>query len=297
MEVRKIAILGSGRLGRGITESAATKGYQVTLFAQGAGSQDAPRRIEESLDRKLAKYALTESEKRVILSNINYSSDLKELADSDLVVEATIDHLYTKQELLRTADRLCKPEVVFILTSATLCVYEISRSISRSNLLVGARFIPPVNETDVVEFTYSPDTSANAVKIAKDFIIRLEKKPVHIHESPGLVNPRILITLINEAAYLLDEGVASAEDIETIFTGSLGTSQGPFEMADRMGVDIILNWMEQLQDKYGDRYMPAPALKRLVHQGKLGVKTKAGFFEYGADGFRINIPESKQEEN
>ena len=132
MEIKKVAILGSGRLGRGIAENAATKGYEVTLFTQGAGSQNAPHRIEQSLNRKVAKWALTETQKRVILNRISYTADLKELANADLVIEATVDHLYTKQELLRTADRLCKPNVIFILTSAMLPVYEIARSLSRS---------------------------------------------------------------------------------------------------------------------------------------------------------------------
>ncbi len=297
MEIRKIAVLGSGRLGRGIAETIATKGYDVTLFSQGAGSQNTPHRIERSLDKKLAKWAITEGEKRVILSHISYSSDLKDLTNADLVIEATIDHLYTKQELLRTADRLCEPDVVFLLTSATLCVSEIARSLSRSNLLVGARFIPPVVDTTVVELSYSHDTSEAAINATKDFIIKLDKTPVLVQEAPGLVNPRTLVTLINEAAYLLDEGVASPENIETIICGSWGMEQGPFEMADRMGIDIILNWMEQLQQLYGDRYMPAPILRRFVHQGRLGVKTGIGFFSYNEDAERIDNFNTKQGEN
>ena len=297
MEIRKIAILGSGRLGRGIAEIAATKGYNVTLFTQGAGSQNAPHRIEQSLNRKVAKWAMTETQKRVILNRINYTADLKELTNADLVIEATIDHLYTKQELLRTADRLCRPEVIFILTSATLPVYEIARSLTRSNLLVGARFIPPVVDVGVVELSYSPDTDKNAVEVVKKFIARLGKQAVRVHEAAGLVNPRALVTLINEAAYLLDEGSASADAIETIIKGSWGMEQGPFEMADRMGIDIILDWMEQLQKRYGDRYKPAPIIYRLVRQGKLGVKTKQGFFSYNEDGQLIDQPGQGQEDN
>src|SRR5690554_3051336 len=118
MEIRKIAVLGAGRLGRGIAENAASKGYDVVLFSQGAGGQDALRRIEHSLDRKLAKWSITEAKKRLILGRISYTLDLKKLSKVDLVIEATIDHFYTKQELLRTADHICRPEVVFITTSA-----------------------------------------------------------------------------------------------------------------------------------------------------------------------------------
>lgn len=295
MDIKRVAVLGSGRLGRGIAENAATKGYEVTLFSQGAGSQNAPHRIEQSLSRKVSKWAITDTEKRVIQNRISYTADLKELANADLMIEATVDHFYTKQELMRTADRLCNPNVIFILTSATLCVYEIARSLSRSTLLVGARFIPPVNEVDVVELSYTPDTDKNAIESVKKFVARLGKEAIHVHDSPGLVNPRALVSLINEAAHLLDEGVASAAGIEAILMGSWAMPQGPFEMADRMGLDIILNWMEQLQEKYGDRYAPAPIIRRYVRQGRLGVKTKQGFFSYTDDGQRTDISRKEQE--
>jgi len=296
MEIKKIAILGSGRLGRGIAETAATQGFEVTLFAQGAGSQNAPHRIEQSLNKKVAKWALTETQKRVILNRISYTADLKELANADLVIEATVDHLYTKQELLRTADRLCRPDVIFITTSATLVVYEIARGLSRAPLLVGARFIPPVTEVDVVELSYSPETDRQAIDTVKKFVERLGKKAVHVQEAPGLVNPRALLALINEAAYLLDEGVATAEAVETIIKNSWSMSQGPLEMADRMGIDVILNWMEQLQEKYGDRYAPAPIIRRYVRQGRLGVKSKLGFFSYDDDGQKVDQAGQGQED-
>lgn len=295
MDIRKVAILGSGRLGRGIAENAASKGYEVTLFAQGAGSQDAPRKIENRLNRKLNKWAITESEKRVILSRINYTSDLKELENADLVIEATIDHFYTKQELLRTADRICKPNVVFILTSATLNVSDLARGLSRSEQLIGVHFIPPVTEVDVVEISHNSFTSKDTIDITERFIRRLGKHSVYISESPGLVNPRALVTLINEGAYMVDEGVASIEAIECILKESWAMAQGPFQMADRMGLDTILRWMEQLHTQFGDRYAPAPLIRRFVRQGRLGVKTGQGFLTYTKDGL-VNKDCQEQEE-
>ncbi|MFY9494144.1 MAG: 3-hydroxyacyl-CoA dehydrogenase family protein, partial [Limnochordia bacterium] len=254
MEIRRIAVLGAGRLGRGIAECAASKGYDVVLFSQGAGGQDALRRIEKSLDRKLAKWAITESEKRLILGRISYTLDLKELANVDLLIEATIDHFYTKKELLRTADHLCRPEVVFISTTSTLLVSELARSITRNDQLVGLHFIPPVPDVPVAELVVPESASPEAVEVAKNFAQRLDKKVLHIHESAGLVNPRALITLVNEAAYMIDEGVCDAAAAELIIKESWGMSQGPLEMADRLGLDLILSWMEQLQEKLGDRY-------------------------------------------
>ena len=295
MDIRRVAVLGAGRLGRGIAECAASKGYDVVLFSQGAGGQDALRRIEKSLDRKLAKWAITESEKRLILGRISYTLDLKELSKADLLVEATIDHFYTKQELLRTADHLCRPGVVFISTTSTLQISELARGINRTELLVGLHFIPPVPEVPVAELVRGAHTSEQTADIAKQFATKLGKKVVEIRESPGLVNPRTLAVLVNEAAYLIDEGVCTAQQAEQIIKDSWGMNQGPLEMADRLGLDLVLNWMEQLQDEFGPRYAPCPLIRRYVRERRLGVKTRLGFLAYNEDDALITEAEGKKE--
>jgi 3-hydroxybutyryl-CoA dehydrogenase len=295
VDIRRVAVLGAGRLGRGIAECAASKGYDVVLFSQGAGGQDALRRIEKSLDRKLAKWAITESEKRLILGRISYTLDLKELSKADLLVEATIDHFYTKQELLRTADHLCRPEVVFISTTSTLQISELARGINRTELLVGLHFIPPVPEVPVAELVRGAHTSEQTADIAKQFATKLGKKVVEIRESPGLVNPRTLAVLVNEAAYLIDEGVCTAQQAEQIIKDSWGMNQGPLEMADRLGLDLVLNWMEQLQDEFGPRYAPCPLIRRYVRERRLGVKTRLGFLAYNEDDALITEAEGKKE--
>lgn len=283
MDIRRIAVLGAGRLGRGVAECAASKGYDVILFSQGAGGQDTPRRIEKSLDRRLAKWGITESEKRLILGRINYTQDLKELSKADLLVEATLDYTHVKGELLRTADQLCRSEVVFISASATLRVSDLAKEIKRSDMLVGLHFIPPVPDVDVAELVRGEQTSDHAAETARQFADRLGKQAVEIRESRGLVNPRALMVMVNEAAYMLDEGVCAAPDAELIIRESWGMKQGPLEMADRLGLDLVLNWMEQLQKAYGPRYAPCPLIRRYVREGRLGVKTRLGFLAYSED--------------
>jgi len=295
VDIRRVAVLGAGRLGRGIAECAASKGYDVVLFSQGAGGQDALRRIEKSLDRKLAKWAITEPEKRLILGRISYTLDLKELSKADLLVVATIEHKYNKQELLRTADHLCRPEVVFISTTSTLQISELARGINRTELLVGLHFIPPVPEVPVAELVRGAHTSEQTADIAKQFATKLGKKVVEIRESPGLVNPRTLAVLVNEAAYLIDEGVCTAQQAEQIIKDSWGMNQGPLEMADRLGLDLVLNWMEQLQDEFGPRYAPCPLIRRYVRERRLGVKTRLGFLAYNEDDALITEAEGKKE--
>lgn len=296
MDIRKIAVLGAGRLGRGIAECAAGKGYDVVLFSQGAGGQDALRRIEKSLDRKLAKWAITKSEKRIILGKISYTLDLKELASADLLIEATIDHFYTKQELLRTADHLCRPEVVFVSTTSTLRISDLARSITRNELLVGLHFIPPVPDVPIAELVLTDFTSDKAAQTVKQFAHRLDKKVLQIHESPGLVNPRALITLVNEAAYIVDEGICDAAAAEIIIKESWGMTQGPLEMADRLGLDLVLNWMEQMQEEHGDRYAPCPLIRRYVRQKRLGVKTGLGFFAYTENDALVPLEQKDKED-
>ncbi len=297
MEIRRIAILGAGRLGRGIAESAAGKGYDVVLFSQGAGGQDALKRIEKSLDRKLAKWGITESEKRLILGRINYTQDLKELSKVDLLVEATLDHIPSKQDLLNTADQLCRPEVVFISSSATLKISDLAQSIKRGDMLVGLHFIPPVPDVSVAELVRGERTSDQAVKTARQFATRLGKQVVEIEESPGLVNPRALMVMVNEAAYMLDEGVVDrAQDAELILKESWSMKQGPLEMADRLGLDLVLNWMEQLQEAFGPRYAPCPLIRRYVRTGRLGVKTRLGFLAYSEDDSILTEDEGNKED-
>lgn len=296
MDIRRIAVLGAGRLGRGITENAASKGYDVVLFSHGAGGKDALARIEKSLDRKLAKWGITESEKRLILNRIEYTQDLRELSKADLLVEATLDHLDIKYELLRTADQLCRREVFFLSATSTLKVSDLAKEINRGDMLVGLHFIPPVPDVAVAELVRGVRTSDQAVEVAKAFAARLGKQVVEIEESQGLVNPRALVAMINEAAYLLDEGVCDAQDADLIFRESWGMKQGPLEMADRLGLDLVLNWMEQLQMVFGPRYAPCPLLRRYVRQGRLGVKSRQGFLAYTKDDAVLTEDEGNKED-
>ncbi len=296
MDIRRIAVLGAGRLGRGIAESAASRGYDVVLFSQGAGGKDALTRIEKSLDRKLAKWGITESEKRLILGRISYTQDLKELSKTDLLVEATLDHVDLKRELLMTADQLCRPDVVFISASATMRVSDLATDINRSDMLVGLHFIPPVTQVSVAELVRGDRTGDYAVETAKAFAKRLGKQAVEIEESRGLVNPRALVVMINEAAYLIDEGVCTAQDAELILKESWGMKQGPLEMADRLGLDLVLNWMEQLQATLGHRYAPCPLLRRYVREGRLGVKTRLGFLAYSENDSVLTEDEGDKED-
>ena len=184
---------------------------------------------------------------------------------------------------------------MFILTSATLNVSDLARGLSRAEQLIGVHFIPPVTEVDVVEVSHNPFTSKETIELTERFLNRLGKKPIYINESPGLVNPRALITLINEGAYLVDEGVANIYSVEQILKASWGNGTRMAEMADRMGLDTILRWMEQLHTQFGDRYAPAPLIRRFVRQGRLGVKTGQGFLTYTKDGL-VDYSSYEQEE-
>ena len=184
--------------------------------------------------------------KRLILNRIEYTQDLRELSKADLLVEATLDHLDVKYELLRTADQLCRRDVYFLSATSTLKVSDLAKEINRSDMLVGLHFIPPVPDVAVAELVRGVRTSDEAVEVAKAFAARLGKQVVEIEESQGLVNPRALVAMINEAAYLLDEGVCR----QTLNSFSAVKGSGPRNGGQaRPGSGVEL--MEQLQMVFG----------------------------------------------
>mgnify|MGYP000868873232 FL=1 len=171
-----------------------------------------------------------------------------------------------------------------------------ARGINRNDMLVGLHFIPPVPDVPVAELVRGTHTSEKAIEIVRQFAARLGKQVFEIQESPGLINPRALVTLVNEAAYMVDEGVCTARDAELVLKESWGMTQGPLEMADRLGLDLVLNWMEQLQKEFGPRYAPCPLIRRYVRERRLGVKTRLGFFAYTEDDAIVTDDEGQQED-
>lgn len=286
MEIRKVGIVGAGTMGSGIAESVAEKGYEVVLVDRTDELiEDARNRIELSLNKKLEKWAITEAEKRVTLSRIHPTSQLISITPVDLVIEAVAEDPEVKTEIFRTLDNLCKEDVVFATNTSTLSITELAAATGRPDKVIGLHFLNPVTRIKLVEIVRGLKTSDETFAIASKFVASLDKTGVEVYESPGFVTTRVIVPLLNEAMYALMEGVASARGIDTAMKLGFDLARGPLELADRMGLDTVLAFMERLFRDLGDlKFRPCPLLRKLVRAGHLGVKTGQGFFKYDEEG-------------
>jgi len=289
-EFKKIGVVGAGTMGQAIAEMLASKGFDVYITEKTVAALEHGRKaIEMSLDKQIEKWALTESEKKLTLSRIHPTSDLSDLSDCGLVIEAISEELEAKKEVFKTLGDVCAPGAVLASNTSTLSVTELAGVARHPERVIGLHFIYPVSNIDMVEVIRGLQTSDDTFERTRAFVEEgIAKKGILVYESPGYVTTRLICTLINEALHVLSEGVASAEDIDTAMRVGYGFKQGPLEMADRFGLDSVLAALERMFREYGDlKYRPAVLMRKMVRAGQLGVKTGSGFFRYDEDGDRI----------
>ncbi|MGZ9584087.1 3-hydroxyacyl-CoA dehydrogenase family protein [Paenibacillus marinisediminis] len=290
MFFKKIGVIGGGTMGQGIAEMLAVKGLDVLLVEQNPEKLDhAYAMIELSLDKQLEKWAITQAEKKLILSRIHKVSHFAELSACDMVVETISEDLEAKKEVFAELDRVCPSNIILASNTSTLSLTELASSTKYPSRVIGMHFIYPVANINLVEIIRGLKTSEETFLETKRFVEEVvEKKGVMVYESPGFVTTRIICILINEALHVLQEGVASAEDIDNAMKIGYNFQYGPLEMADRFGLDSVMAAMERMFREFGDlKYRPSVLLKKMVRAGHLGVKTGDGFFKYDKDGDRI----------
>jgi len=290
MNYKKIGVIGAGTMGQGIAEMLAVRGLDVYLV------EITPEKLEQawqmivvSLDKQIEKWAITIAEKKLILSKIRKVTDLSDLAECDMVIETITEDIEEKKKVFHELDRVCGPEVVLASNSSTLSVTELANETSKPERVIGMHFLHPVSKIDLVELIRGLKTNDETYEQTKAFVEEnLEKKPILVYESPGFVTTRLICLLINEAMLVLNEGVASAEDVDSAMRIGYDFHYGPLEMADRFGLDSVLAALEQMFRDFGDvKYRPSFLLKKMVRAGQLGTKTGEGFFRYDKDGDRI----------
>lgn len=287
---KRIGVIGAGTMGQGIAEMLAVKGLEVFLVEKTPEKLDqAWEMIEVSLDKQLEKWAITVSEKKLILSKIHKVYELEKIAECDLIIETISEDLEAKRELLGRLDKICPPNVILASNTSTLSLTQLAAETSRPDRVIGMHFLHPVAKIDLVEIIRGLKTSDETVQVTRDFVENvLAKKSVKVYESPGFITTRLICTLINEALHVLSEGVASAEDIDSAMRIGYDFHYGPLEMCDRFGLDSVLAAMEGMFREFGDiKYRPSFILKQMVRAGQLGVKTGQGFFRYDKDGDRL----------
>jgi 3-hydroxybutyryl-CoA dehydrogenase len=290
MATARILIIGAGVMGQGLAEAIAGSGNEVILVDKTMKlAERGVRGIGESIDREIHKWGLTEADKKSILARIFPSSDISQAEDAEIVLEAIPEELEQKRALFQQLDTICRPDAVLITNTATLSISEIAETTGRPGKVIGMHFLNPVTKIPLVEIVKGlktdPETFQKAVELAE----LLNKKWITVIEYPGYVTTRIIVPLLNEAMHVLMEGVATADDIDEAMKLGFGFNIGPLALADMMGLDVVMSWMENLLSELSEhKYNPCPLLRKLVRAGNLGVKTGKGFFEYDKDGNRIS---------
>jgi 3-hydroxybutyryl-CoA dehydrogenase len=244
--------------------------------------------LSESMDNEIEKWGLTKSEKKAIISRIKPTTTLEETCDVKIVIEAVPENLESKQEVFKQLDLSCSPETIIITNTSTLSITELASSTKRPDKVIGMHFLFPVTKVPLVEIVRGLKTSQQTYGAIKDFADQLNKTPVTVYEYPGYVTTRIIVPFLNEAMHVLMEGIASADDIDTAMKLGFGFNIGPLALADMMGLDVVMSWMENLLNELSEhKYNPCPLLRKMVRAGHLGQKTGQGFFMYDAEGNRI----------
>jgi 3-hydroxybutyryl-CoA dehydrogenase len=282
MEIRQVAVIGGGTMGVGLARTIAGAGLEVTLIEKDErASLAAQEALNETLDQEVARWGLTAAERQAILRRVTPTWKIWEAAHAGLIVETITEDLNLKREVFAKLDEVCDLSIIFITNTSTLSITQLASSTKRPERFVGLHFVNPVPKTGVAEVIRGLSTSAETVQKIKQFAALLGKTAIEVFEYPGYVTTRLILPLINEAIYVVMEGVASAEDVDTAMRLGYNFPLGPLALADRMGLDEVMSWMEHLFRELGEpKYRPCPLLRKLVRAGRLGVKTGEGFFKY-----------------
>ena len=286
MEVKKIAILGAGTMGNGIAQVAAMAGYAVSMRDIKTEFIDkGMKNIEANLKKGVEKGKVTEDVMRDSLARIKPTISLSEaVSGADLVIEAIFENIALKKETFKELDEITSPHTIFASNTSALSITEMASATKRPDKVVGMHFFNPVNLMRLVELIRGLETSPETFKAVEAVAKKMGKETVEVNESAGFVTSRMNVVIGNEAFYMLQEGVASAEDIDKALKLGLNHPMGPFEMTDLVGLDVRLNVLNYLYEAFGEKYKPCPLLVKYVKAGRLGRKTGKGVYDYTKKG-------------
>ncbi|MDR2245575.1 MAG: 3-hydroxybutyryl-CoA dehydrogenase [Treponema sp.] len=283
MAIKTVGVIGAGVMGSGIAQVTAMAGYGVMLRdVEASFLEKSINRIEGGLDRLIEKGKLAEDKKKEILARIVPVTSLTEMEDPDLIIEAAPENLEIKQRLFDDLSNICKPETIFASNTSSISITQLAVSSGRPERFCGFHFFNPVPVMKLVEIISGLLTGQESIDAVRAFAEGIGKTPVLVKKDrPGFIVNRLLVPYLNEAVRILEEGIASAEDIDKAVEFGLNYPVGPFKMLDTGGIDLTVTVLDYFKDEYNDNaYAPRATLKQLLRAGKLGRKSGEGFYKY-----------------
>jgi len=282
VEIKKIGVLGAGTMGAGIAQVSVEAGYNVVLIdVVPAVVEKAIKGLAKAWAKAIEKGKRTDEDVVKFNSLLISGTDIDQLSDCDIVIEAIIENIDIKKKVQKQLSEVCKPETILATNTSALSITEIAAATNRPDKVLGMHFFNPVVMMKLVEVIPGAVTSDEAVQAVIEMSKKIGKEPVPVKESPGFIVNRILVPYINEAAIVYQEGVASAEEIDKAMKLGAGMPMGPLALADMVGIDIVLAVCEFFVKEFADsKYRPSLAFRQKVRAGHLGMKTGKGFYDY-----------------
>jgi 3-hydroxybutyryl-CoA dehydrogenase len=286
MDIKTVAVIGAGTMGRGIAYAAAAGGYRTILEDVSAQMLEAGlRSVRQSLEEGVSRGKLTPQQNDRALAQLGSARSVKDAArEADLVIEAVPEEMKLKLEIFAALDKAARPGTIFASNTSSLSVTEMAAATSRPEKCIGMHFFNPVPKMKLLELVRGLETSPETIEQSREVGRRMGKEVVVVREAPGFITSRVNAMIGNEAFYMLEEGIATPEDIDKALKLGLNHPMGPFELGDLVGLDVRLNILEYLHRTLGDKYRPCPLLRQYVKAGRLGRKTGRGVYDYPETG-------------